>query len=566
MTGPEHALAPYDIKTIRSQPFPERMRLICKRWVLKVNPTPAVVYLAYVIKIVLVYVGGWCFFCSFTPGMGSPFSMGSWAFQAIAFQKAVLWSLTYEGLGLGCSTGPMTGRFIPPIGGVLHFLRRGTTKLPLVPGLPVIGGTRRTWLDVGLYAVTYALLLRALVSPEITSAMLLPLVVLLPILGISDKTTFLSARGEHYYTALVCLLYIGADDTVWIAGCKFVWVAIWFWAATSKVNRHFPSVICFMMTNSPFVPESFRRKLFRGYPDDLRPSQLATTIAHAGTAVEYAFPIVLLASGGGPFTPVALLVMCSFHLFIASNLPMGMPIEWNVMMVYGGITLFGYFGDVSLLSLGGAPLLLIFLVAMLVAIPLYGNLVPARVSFLMAMRYYAGNWAYSVWLFRGDSARKLDRLEKAVPLMRDQLAKIIDDADEIEMALAMTPSFRLMHLHGRVLHGLIPKAVDNIDDYEWFDGELIAGLSVGWNFGDGHLHDLQLLDAIQEQCGFEEGELRVVLVESQPLGGSSHAWTIADAATGVLERGETKIADIADLQPWPTGRHAEAFLAGGSAL
>jgi hypothetical protein len=314
-----------------------------------------------------------------------------------------------------------------------------------------------------------------------------------------------------------------------------------------------------MLTNSPFVPHALRRRLFRGYPDDLRPSHLAATLAHFGTVVEYGFPLVLLASGGGQLTPWALAAMVAFHLFIAGNLPMGMPIEWNVMMVYGGVVLFGTLGAVPLAALGQAPFLLLFLIVMLFAVPLYGNLVPSRVSFLMAMRYYAGNWAYSIWLFRGDSARKLDRLNKAVPLLRDQLARVLDDPDAIEMACASVPSFRLLHLQGRVLHAILPRAVDDIDRYEWMDGEMVAGLALGWNFGDGHLHGQQLIDAIQAQCGFADGELRVVIVESQPLGGETMAWKIVDAATGVLEEGETRIADIAELQPWPTGVHAEAL-------
>jgi hypothetical protein len=269
--------------------------------------------------------------------------------------------------------------------------------------------------------------------------------------------------------------------------------------------------------------------------------------------------MVLLASGGGPLTTPALVAMFCFHLFIAGNMPMGMPVEWNVMMVYGGITLFGAFAGVPVSALGEAPLLLAFLLGMLVVVPLYGNLVPSRVSFLLSMRYYAGNWAYSVWLFRGDSARKLDRLVKVVPLLRDQLARIIDDPDTVEMAIAMQPSFRLMHLQGRALHDALPRAVDDIDEYEWMDGEMVAGLSIGWNFGDGHLHGLQLLDAIQEQCGFEAGELRVVMVESQPLGGSSMAWKIVDASTGTIAVGESKIAEMIDRQPWPTGREAEAL-------
>jgi hypothetical protein len=72
-----------------------------------------------------------------------------------------------------------------------------------------------------------------------------------------------------------------------------------------------------------------------------------------------------------------------------------------------------------------------------------------------------------------------------------------------------------------VLHYALPQAVDDIESYEWCDGEMVAGMVVGWNFGDGHLHDEQLIDAIQARCGFEAGELRAVIVESQPLGGGS---------------------------------------------
>ena len=44
-----------------------------------------------------------------------------------------------------------------------------------------------------------------------------------------------------------------------------------------------------------------------------------------------------------------------------------------------------------------------------------------------------------------------------------------------------------------------------LDDYEWIDGELFGGLVLGWNFGDGHVNDLQLLRAVQAQCAFSSG-------------------------------------------------------------
>ncbi len=553
-------LPPYDLATLREASFPDRLRMLCWTWVLQVNPTPNMVYLAYVLKILLLFVGGWCFFCSFTPGMGNPLSIGTWGFATTAFRKAVVWSLLYEGLGLGCSTGPMTGRFIPPIGGMLHFLRPGTVKLPYFPGAPVVGGTTRTGLDVALYAAFVILSLRALVAPDPSAAMLAPIAVVLLVLGATDVTIFLAARSEHYWVALVCLAWAAGDDPLWIAGCKATWVAIWFWAATSKLNRHFPSVIAAMLTNSPWFTPATKTRFYRSVPDDLRPTPLVATLAHLGTLVEVGFPLVLLWSGGGPATPWALAAMVAFHGFISGNLPMGMPVEWNVMMVYGGLFLFGAFASTGLAVLLSSPPLAIFLACMLVAIPLVGNFVPSRVSFLLAMRYYAGNWPYSVWLFRGDSARKLDRITKATPLMRDQLARMIDDPGQVEMACLMTPTFRLAHLQGRALHEPLSRAVDgDLRRWEWFDGEMIAGMVLGWNFGDGHLHGLRLLEAVQGRCGFEPGELRVVMVESQPLFGATMAWTIADAAGGVIERGESRIRDMVDMQPWPTGVHAEAL-------
>ena len=91
-------------------------------------------------------------------GIGHLDSLGDWWLSPIAFQKAVLWSMLFEGLGLGCGSGPLTARYFPPFGAFLHFLRPGTTKLPLFAQLPVLGGYRRTWLDVVLYAAALVLL------------------------------------------------------------------------------------------------------------------------------------------------------------------------------------------------------------------------------------------------------------------------------------------------------------------------------------------------------------------------------------------------------------------------
>ena len=45
----------------------------------------------------------------------------------------------------------------------------------------------------------------------------------------------------------------------------------------------------------------------------------------------------------------------------------------------------------------------------------------------------------------------------------------------------------------------------------------ICSTAIGWNFGDGHMHNEQLIAALQKRCHFEPGEVRVVLLDAQPI-------------------------------------------------
>lgn len=529
---------PYDPLEWEAKPFSEKSRMVCNAWALQGYGTPLAVYLVYVVKI-LLYIGGWIFFCRFTPGMGSLAEIGSWWLAPVAFQKAILWSLLFEILGLGCGSGPLTGRYVPPVGGLLYFLRPGTTKLPVV-------GSRvtRSFADVSLYAAVLVLLVVALVSAAPSRWVLVPIAGGVAILGLLDKTLFLAARGEHYWTTL--MVFVLASD--FVPGAKAVHAALWFWAGVSKLNHHFPSVVGVMTSNSPFTRFAWlRRLMYRNPPEDLAPSRIAVWAGHAGTALELAVPVLLLSGSGGTLTLVGLVAMLILHGFITSNVPMGVPLEWNVMMVYGGFFLFWQHAGASVLSM--TPAVAIVVALMCVAVPLLGNLFPERVPFLLAMRYYAGNWAFSIWLFRKGSHAKLERLVKSSGWIRDQLARLYDPATCVGL-MSKVMAFRLMHLHGRALPELVPRAVERLEDYDWLDGEIVAGMVLGWNFGDGHLHDERLLDAVERQCAFEDGELRVVMVESQPLGRSTLAYRILDAKSGLLEKGQLDVRELRKRQPW----------------
>lgn len=534
---------PYDPLEWAAKPFVEKSRMVCRAWALQGYGTPPAVYLVYALKVVL-YVAGWVGFCAFTPQMGGLGDIGAWWLRPEAFEKAILWSLLFEMLGLGCGSGPLTGRYLPPIGGLLYFLRPGTTKLPLLEGAPLVGGVRRSRLDVGAYAVTAALVVAALVSAHPGSAVLVPVAVAVPLLGVLDKTLFLVARGEHYWTTVMCFV-LAAD---WIPGAKGVQAALWFWAGFSKLNHHFPNVVGVITSNSPVTRFAWmRRRMYRGYPDDLSPSRTATWMAHVGTAVEVTVPVVLLLGRGGPVTVAGLVLMLGLHVFITSNVPMGVPIEWNVMVVYGAFFLYWEHADRSPLGMG-APTGALLLVTC-VAIPLLGNLFPSRIPFLLAMRYYAGNWAYSVWLFRHGSHRRLERLTRSSPWIYEQLDRLYPHSTSVGI-VGKVIAFRLMHLHGRALTLLLPRAVDRLEDFEWVDGEVVAGIVLGWNFGDGHLHREQLLRAVQAQCRFDPGELRVIMVESQPIHRQRLRYRIHDATAGLLEEGDVGVGELRTRQPW----------------
>ncbi len=155
-----------------------------------------------------------------------------------------------------------------------------------------------------------------------------------------------------------------------------------------------------------------------------------------------------------------------------------------------------------------------------VGLPLLGGFRPDKISFLPSMRYYAGNWATTQWLFRKGSGaeEKLDtHIVKSAALVSEQVTRLYEDPELTDYLLNKGLAFRSMHSHGRALNALLPHAVDDVEAYDAREGELISNVVNGWNFGDGHFHGRQLLEAVQERCGFAPGEVRVIELESEAV-------------------------------------------------
>lgn len=552
-------LPDFDLDEWRGRPHHRRLEPLVKDWGLNGFGTPEAIYLVYLVKLG-IFVGGALLLIDATSDVGGLGNVGNWWAEPIVYQKFVVWTLLWEILGLGCGSMPLTFRFLPPIGGVLYWLQPETMRLPPWPDrVPLTRGTRRTGADVTLYSIVViaaAVLLftgSAKGSPvgTVPSWPIWVLLVALVLLGLRDKTPFLAARPEHYAVMLVVFLFPPGNL---IFALKLCIVAMWWGAATSKLNRHFPYVVSVMISNTPWQrSKRVKRLLWRNYPVDMRPSRVSELLAHAGTVVEFTVPLVLILSRGGWLTTAAVTIMVLFHVHITSTFPLGVPLEWNLFFIYSILVLFGHYAGVGESSLTSTALA-VLLVLLLAGFPVVGNLRPDLVSFLPAMRYYAGNWATSVWLFRNDGVedRFDSHLVKPAPIVSKQLARLYDE-QTAELLLYKGLAFRSMHSHGRALNGLLARAVDDLGAYTPREGELVAGVALGWNFGEGHLHNARLLDAVQFECDFTPGQLRVVAVESQPFGRPTQRYQILDAATGLVEEGTVRVADLLERQPWASG-------------
>ena len=82
----------------------------------------------------------------------------------------------------------------------------------------------------------------------------------------------------------------------------------------------------------------------------------------------------------------------------------------------------------------------------------------------------------------------------------------------------------------------------------------MSNVLTGWNFGDGHCLDERLIEALQERCQYEPGDVVVAWTESQPAFSKKVQYRVIDAALGTVEKGWYHNDDAYNEQPWlPNG-------------
>lgn len=557
-------LPPVDPDSFHERPFFERIRILATQWAEYGFGTPKMVHAIYIVKLLVLYIVGGLFVATATSGLGPFWDVAGWWPELVVYEKLILWTVLLEVLGLAGSWGPLAAHFKPMTGGLRYWARPDTIRLPPWPDkVPFTSGDRRTGFDVGLYLAIIATTIASLVAPMVersgvslvNPALVVAVIGLLVVMGLRDKVVFLAARSEQYLPALAFFAFLAPVDL--IVALKVLIVVVWMGAGVSKLGHHFSRVVSPMVSNTPWAPRALKRMHYRHFPDDLRPSRAATLMAHVGgSTVELLLPLVLLFSTNPMVTLLAVVGMVLFHLFILSTFPIAVPLEWNVL--FGFATVFLFWGHPAWQGYGvgdfSSPLLLALIVAGLLVSPVLGNLRPDLVSFLPSMRQYAGNWASATWAFAPGAEAKLDRIVRGAGNTVDQVATMYP-RPIAEMLLTMPMAWRSLHSQGPALLSMMVKHLgDDIDTYSLREAEFACNTIVGFNFGDGHFHDEQLIEAIQQRCHFAPGEFLVAWVESQPIHKDVQEYKVIDAALGIIERGTYAVGDSVAELPWlPNG-------------
>jgi hypothetical protein len=139
---------------------------------------------------------------------------------------------------------------------------------------------------------------------------------------------------------------------------------------------------------------------------------------------------------------------------------------------------------------------------------------------------------------------QVDQLQRMTPMEYEK--------DEAELTVQKGLAWRSMHSQGRGLFSVLYEHLDDIESRTVREAEFICCAILGWNFGDGHLHDERLLAAVQKRLNLQPGDVVVAYCESQaiPWANPPQRYRVIDAALGVVERGSWNVKDCVEAQPW----------------
>jgi len=312
-----------------------------------------------------------------------------------------------------------------------------------------------------------------------------------------------------------------------------------------------------MMSNNPvFRPRFIKRKFFEHFPDDPA-SGPAFALARAfqygdrGIGCRWCCSSATVA---GPTAIAAVRHACCFHFGILSSIPMGVPLEWNVFMMFSVLALFRR----ARLGRAGDPdhnrcRLLLF--AVVAGHRRAGKPVPAQGVF--PARHALPTRATGIPRCGASSRQPMRRSPRASSRSRGmpaaQLEKFYGSKEAAQIPMYMGYAFRAFNTHGRALftagtprHGRPTRGTTT----SLTDGERITSTAIGWNSAMGTSAMSSWSRLCRSAATSSLGEVRVVMLDAQPSTGrpsSTGWWTLPPANSSAATCG---CPNMVTRQPW----------------
>ena len=93
---------PVDPATFMQTPYRERLKILSRHWVEYGFGAPKITMIIYIMKLLVFFIGGGILATTLTSDL-DPFHPAAWWDEPVVYQKAVLWIVLLETLGLAGS-------------------------------------------------------------------------------------------------------------------------------------------------------------------------------------------------------------------------------------------------------------------------------------------------------------------------------------------------------------------------------------------------------------------------------------------------------------------------------
>ena len=108
-------------ETFLKKPLMERIKILTLNWAENGYGAPTMVHTIYIVKLVFFYALGGVVVATVTSGLPAFWHVSGWWNQPIVYEKAILWTVLLEIIGVSGSWGPLAGKTKPMTGGILFW-------------------------------------------------------------------------------------------------------------------------------------------------------------------------------------------------------------------------------------------------------------------------------------------------------------------------------------------------------------------------------------------------------------------------------------------------------------